>query len=279
MLKAMKRVERERLPIECPNPKCTATGWVPIGQLDRQLVCRECGARFYLDRTGHQLVMGERPKVFADPLELKALVITKPDLAEKAFTTWDRLPLRVKKTIRAVLASALAVFLMSWVWAAYLRPAPKIPKDLNGRVSYLVKNVVRVDSSQIRPLILPRTEGDLKQWILRTRPKTWPKILTVFKVETKILYQSMKSKKACVEIKVDSPMNPETEPQPVETANAAEGAGQKQAPGSVESETHQAAQPPDTPPRPKPVVFRTFWTLDGDQGWLLDAAESLRNAG
>jgi hypothetical protein len=279
MLKAMKYVERERLPIECPNPKCTATGWVPIGQLDRQLVCRECGARFYLDRTGHQLVIGERPKVLADPLELKAVAIAKPDLAEKAFTKWDRLPLRVKKTIRAVLASALAVFLLSWVWAAYLRPAPKMPKDLNGRVSHLIKNIIRVDGRQILPMVLTGTEGDLKQWIFRVRPKSWPKTLTVFKVQSRILYQSMKSKKACVETKVDSPMNPETEPQPVETANAREGASQEQAPGSAASETHKAAQPPNAPPRPKPVIFRTFWTLDGDRGWLLDAAESLRNAG
>jgi hypothetical protein len=277
----MKHIERERVPIECPNPKCVATGWVPINQLDRQMVCKDCGTRFYLDRTGNQLCIGERPKVFVDPLEMKTVVMAKPDLAEKAFTGWDRLPAKVKKGIKTGFVSAAAIVLLSWIWIAFLRPGPKLPKELRDRVSYLVRNVVKEDLDAIWPMVNSGTEGDLKAWIQRVRPKTWTKNMVGYRMDQKIVLQSLKQKKGCIEVSVDSPMNPQTDPEPEPKAAAATPTS-KNDQGSDDDE-EQPAPKPAPPPKPqagpKPVVFKTFWVLDSDRGWLFDATESLKGQG
>ncbi len=274
----MKHVERERVPIECPNPKCVATGWVPIKQLDRQLVCRECGSRFYMDRTGNALVIGERPKVFVDPLDLRTIVIKKPDLAEKAFAKWDRLSPRVKLRVRIGTASVAAVLLLSWVWLAFLRPGPNVPKDLNERVDYVVKNIVRQAPDQILPIVLEGTEGDLKSWIRRVRPKTWPKDMLTYSMERHIVFQNLKSKQGCVEVVIKSYYNPLPDPEPEKPASAGEATGKEQEETQEEGEvaTTKPAKPPE-PPGPKPVVFKTFWSLDRDRGWLLDASQSFKS--
>jgi len=277
----MKHIERERVPIECPNPKCVATGWVPINQLDRQMVCKDCGTRFYLDRTGHQLCIGERPKVFVDPLETKTVVMAKPDLAEKAFTGWDRLPAKVKKGIKTGLLSAAAIVLLSWIWINFLRPGPKLPKDLSERVTYLVKNIVKEDLDAISPMVSYGTERDLKPLIQRIRPKTWTKKMAGYKMDQKVLVQNLKQKKGCIEVRVDSPMNPQSDPDS-EPKAAAPTPGSK---SDKESDDEEQPAPKPAPPvpklqsGPKPVVFKTYWVLDSDRGWLLDASESLKGQG
>jgi hypothetical protein len=275
---AMKHIERERVPIECPNPKCVATGWVPINQLDRQMVCKDCGTRFYLDRTGNQLCIGERPKVFVDPLETKTVVMAKPDLAERAFTGWDRLPAKVKKGIKTGLMSAAAIVLLSWIWIAFLRPGPKLPKELSERVVYLVKNLVKEDLDAIWPMVNSGTEGDLKPWIRRVRPKTWTKKMVGYKMDQKILVQNLKQKKGCIEVRIDSPMNPQTEPEPEPKVAEATPASKndKEADDDEEQPAPKPAPPPapKPPAGPRPVVFKTVWVFDSDRGWLFDPTES-----
>lgn len=277
----MKHIERERVPIECPNRRCVATGWVPINQLDRQMVCKDCGTRFYLDRTGNQLCIGERPKVFVDPLKTKTAVMAKPDLAERAFTGWDRLPARVKKGIKTGFILAAAIVLLSWIWIAFLRPGPKLPKELNERVTYLVKNIVREDLDAIRPMVNTGTEGDLKPLIQRIRPKTWTKQMVGYRMEQKVLVQNLKQKKGCIEVRVDSPMNPQSDLEPEPKVAAPTPASKSDE--ETEVEEPPAPKPAPPPPKsqsgPKPIVFKTFWVLDSDRGWLLDASESLRGQG
>ena len=278
---SMKHIERERVPIECPNPKCVATGWVPINQLDRQMVCKDCGTRFYLDRTGNQLCIGERPKKFVDPLETKTVVMAKPDLAEKAFTGWDHLPAKVKKGIKTGFVAAAAIVLLSWIWIAFLRPGPKLPKELSERVTYLVRNIVKEDLDAIWPLVSSGTEGDLKPWLQRIRPKTWTKKMVGYKMEQKILVQNLKQKKGCIEVRIDSPMNPQSEPEPESKVAAVTPVSKNDKESDDEEPAPKPAPQPASKPQagPKPVVFKTFWVLDSDRGWLFDATDSLKGQG
>jgi hypothetical protein len=274
----MKHIERERVPLECPNPKCSATGWVPINQLDRQMVCRECGTRFYMNRTGHELVIGERPRVFIDPLATTTVVISKPDLVERVFTRWDRLSYRVKTRIRIGLASVGAIALVAWVWIAYLRPGPKLGDDLNTRVTHVVKSIVNQAPEEILPIVLEGTEGDLKRWIQKVRPKTWPKKMPTYKMNRHILFQNLKAKQGCVEVRIDSRYNPLPEPEPAKPAEEGKAHDNKDEETEEENEvvTTKPAKPAE-PPGPRPVVFKTYWSLDKERGWLLDATACLVN--
>jgi hypothetical protein len=289
------------LPIACPNPKCGEVGWVPINRLDRQLVCRACGTRFYMDQMGSNMTIGERPDVFVDPFFTAAPERYRPNLIERVERAYSGLSARSRKILKAVIATPVLAGACLWVYVAYLKPGPKVPngKDLNARAVFVVKAFSNDNPQAILDVSASGSLGDAKAWIRKAKPPTWPRIIRLPKAKVRVLNQSAKSAKAAVAVEIENPSAPEQPPTLPVTAPAGaetkggEGSAQRAKGKAIKSKkagATKAGEAPSTgepeelepaateeipkPEPPKPLKFGLYWVLQGDQ-WFLDLKTTL----
>lgn len=303
----MAEVERSRLPVACPNFKCGAVGWVPVNRLDRQLVCRTCGTRFYMDSVGSEMKVGERPEKFEDPLKIAPPPKISPNLIEKAEKRWRRLPQNTRAVMQKSAMGIVLVGLSVWIYASFFIRGPKLPKSLGERALYVMKAFARNQREPIVFISAPETVGDIKQWMVKARPPTWPRTIITPIFTVKIVNQNPKAGKAVVQVDMEAPgvaaipvsgtvgraegepqlLNPppdvskkeEQSPKSIVQGdlNTGEPPPITGSPlsGQTEGAAPTAAEEPVIPEPSKTLKVTLYWVYR-DDAWVLDASQSLK---
>ena len=304
----MAEVERSRLPVACPNLKCGAVGWIPVNRLDRQLVCRTCGTRFYMDSVVSEMKVGERPEKFEDPLKIAPPPKIRPNIIEKAEKRWRRLPPKARAVVQTSAMGIVIVGLSVWIYASFFIRGPKLPKSLGERALYVMKAFARNQREPIVFISAPETVGDIKQWMVKARPPTWPRSIITPIFTVKIVNQNPKAGKAVVQVDMEAPgvaAMPGTEkvgrtqggPQvfdpPPDVSKKEEESPQSIVQGDPNSgepppitaspssgQTEGAAptgeEEPVIPEPPKILKVTLYWVYR-DDAWVLDASQSLKS--
>jgi hypothetical protein len=285
----MGQERRAALPVDCP--KCGERGWVPLNRLDRQLACKQCRTKFYLDSTGKQFLIGKRPAKLLNPLEfIYDPRRWRPDFAEKAFLWWARRSRGTRMAVKGIFWATVLALLLAPLGRYYLRPRPKFPPTLNERAVYVVSAFARNDRDRLEAISVPATRGDLNNWLAKARPAHWPK--SIPSVQAKVMVVRQTPKRAVVRAEIERPL-PTPPPPPPPEAEAGEEempADQEKAAPESSGEPEQSGQdkpepteegegmpPPEKPKEAEKLTLMLYWLRDVEAGWMLDLAETLKN--
>jgi hypothetical protein len=234
---------------------------VPINRLDRQLVCKVCGAQFYLDPCGANLVLGERPKdLLASHQHHIRYGKVKKLWVERLEEKWRALPRKTRTAVKSGLAGVAALIVLLMILVPALRPRPKFPKDLNQRAVLVATAFIRGDRDRLAALTEPSSRRYLDEWLEKARPPEWGKSHPLLQIATTILSNNPRSSRATVSVSLSEPQAPPPPPE-MEAEGAGEPAGEVSAPapgGEQESAKGDPGEPTKqelqaAPPEPPPA--------------------------
>ncbi|GAC1472758.1 MAG: hypothetical protein NVSMB9_20380 [Isosphaeraceae bacterium] len=280
----MKEVEKNRIPVPCPNVKCDFVGWILLDHLDRQLICRSCGTRFHMDGMGSEMRIGERPQKFEDPFKVPPPPKYRPNIVEMVEKLYNKIPARHQKRVKQLTGVLLLAVLASLTYVQFFRPGPKLPESLPDRALYVVKALARNDREKIKNIADPATLKDLEQWVKRARPASWPRSDFLPRATVKVGSQNMKKGKAFVVARIEpipaaaspSPPAPEESEAGKEKSQTEEG---KTSPSELDEHqdgTQASKEELSTPEPEKPDELLLNWVFL-DEEWWLDLTASLAN--
>jgi hypothetical protein len=215
-----------------------------MDHLGGQLVCRPCGAKFYIDATGHY-ALGIRPADLRAPDRFEPLSPRKN--AFRGVELLERLPAPARALLLVgVLGVAGALLVRAWLASAR---AAGLPDTLEGRATLVAESFARDRAEDIEPLRANGGRAQLRKWIDSARPGRW-------------------------EFLPDEPVHALTE---VTFKDDEKGAAM-----TVSRVLPPGASPPDPAqedgPLPPGLDLPLYWALDDSGGWTLDLERTARVA-
>lgn len=252
--------------LPCCCPECGTEGRARMDQLGRQLSCKQCGARFYLD-AGGDLVIGDRARVDSgrgSPWPAASYGRREPNFVERLADRGSRNPGPF------AIALGAAALLVAIGWVLWTKTGPAMPPTLEGRATYAAEAFAHESRDRLRALATSGTARDVEAWLNLVRPRFWQGKIRDVRITVSVAQQD--GRKATVRAHLAVPGGPDaTDPPPAETSDSVVATKPPPHPAEGGAGTKIAADG-------RQIDLMMFWERSASGGWRLDGARTFKTA-